>query len=81
MTILKLYLQCTEMFMRELAETVAEMVEYRGEFVQDTGKPDGTMRKVMDISRIRGLGWQPQVSLEVGIKLTYQNFVTQDQRS
>ena len=70
MTMLKLCLQCSEMFMRELAETVDEVVGYRG----DTGKPDGTMRKVMDISRIRGLGWQPQVSLEVGIKLTYQKF-------
>ncbi len=63
-----------DLTIRELAETVAGVVGYRGGFVQDTSKPDGTMRKVMDVSRIRGLGWQPAISLPVGIKLTYEKY-------
>jgi len=64
----------TDLTIRELAETVAGVVGYTGRFVQDTSKPDGTMRKVMDVSRIRGLGWQPDTSLKEGINLTYKIF-------
>jgi GDP-L-fucose synthase len=64
-----------DLTIRELAETVARVVGYQGKFVQDTSKPDGTMRKIMDVSRIRGLGWKPNISLEEGIKLTYSDFV------
>ncbi len=49
-----------DLTIRELAETVAEVVGYQGKFVQDTSKPDGTMRKIMDVSRIRNLGWKPE---------------------
>jgi GDP-L-fucose synthase len=63
-----------DLTIRELAETVARVVGYQGKFVQDTSKPDGTMRKIMDVSRIRGLGWKPNISLEEGIKLTYEKF-------
>ena len=63
-----------DLTIRELAETVARAVGYQGKFVQDTSKPDGTMRKIMDVSRIRGLGWKPNISLEEGIKLTYEKF-------
>jgi GDP-L-fucose synthase len=63
-----------DLTIRELAETVAGVVGYQGKFVQDTSKPDGTMRKVMDVSRIRGLGWKPCISLEEGVKLTYKMF-------
>lgn len=63
-----------ELTIRELAETVARVVGYQGKFVQDTSKPDGTMRKIMDVSRIRGLGWKPNISLEEGIKLAYEKF-------
>lgn len=64
----------TDLTIRELAETVAAVVGYQGKFVQDTAKPDGTMRKVMDVSRIRGLGWKAKTSLKEGIKLTYKIF-------
>jgi len=47
-----------DLTIRELAETIAEVVGYQGKFVQDTSKPDGTMRKVMDVSRINSLGWR-----------------------
>ncbi|MDB5764016.1 MAG: GDP-L-fucose synthase [Herminiimonas sp.] len=64
-----------EITIAKLAETVAEVVGYAGKFVQDTSKPDGTMRKVMDIARIRALGWAPQVSLKYGVALAYENFL------
>ena len=64
----------TDLTIRELAETVAEVVGYTGKFVQDTSKPDGTMRKVMDVSRIQSLGWKAATSLKQGITLTYKIF-------
>jgi GDP-L-fucose synthase len=63
-----------DLTIRELAETIAEVVGYQGRFVQDTSKPDGTMRKVMDVSRIQGLGWTAKTSLLEGIALTYKKF-------
>ena len=63
-----------DLTIRTLAEIIAEVVGYKGKFVQDTSKPDGTMRKVMDVSKIRALGWQPTVALRAGIALAYQDF-------
>jgi GDP-L-fucose synthase len=64
----------TDLTIRELAETVAAVVGYKGKFVQDTSKPDGTMRKVMDVSKIHGLGWKAKTGLKEGIALTYKTF-------
>jgi len=64
----------TDLTIRELAEKVAEVVGYTGKFVQDTSKPDGTMRKVMDVSKLHGLGWKSNTSLQQGIELTYKLF-------
>ena len=64
----------TDLTIRELAEMVADAVGYKGKFVQDTSKPDGTMRKVMDVSKIQNLGWQAKTSLKQGISLTYKIF-------
>lgn len=63
-----------DLTIRELAETVAGVVGYTGKFIQDTSKPDGTMRKVMDVSRIQSLGWKAHTSLQDGINLTYRIF-------
>jgi GDP-L-fucose synthase len=52
---------------RELAETVAKVVGFEGKLVFDTTKPDGTPRKLLDVSRMFGLGWRPKVSIEAGI--------------
>lgn len=60
---------------RELAETVAEVVGFTSEIVQDTSRPDGTPRKLLDVSRIRELGWAPRVGLREGIESTYRWFV------
>ena len=64
-----------DLTIRELAETVAKAVGYTGKFVQDTSKPDGTMRKVMDVSKIYGLGWRASTNLKEGINLTYKAFI------
>jgi GDP-L-fucose synthase len=64
----------TDLTIRELAETIADVVGYRGKFVQDTSKPDGTMRKVLDVGKIQGLGWKAKTSLKEGINLTYKIF-------
>ena len=68
----------TDLTIRELAETVAGVVGYQGKFVQDTTKPDGTMRKVMDVGKIHGLGWKATTSLKDGISLTYEDFKTKN---
>lgn len=63
-----------DLTIRELAETVAGVVGYKGKFIQDTSKPDGTMRKALDVAKIRGLGWKANTSLKEGINLTYKIF-------
>jgi GDP-L-fucose synthase len=64
----------TDLTIRELAEAIASAVGYKGRFVQDTSKPDGTMRKMMDVSKIQSLGWKANTSLQEGINLTYKEF-------
>jgi GDP-L-fucose synthase len=64
-----------EISIRDLALLVAEAVGYSGPVRWDTGKPNGTPRKLMDSSRIRGMGWKPAVGLGEGIQQSYRNFV------
>ena len=59
---------------REVAKLVAEVVGFKGGLVFDPTKPDGTPRKLLDISRLSGLGWKPQTSLREGLKKTYRDF-------
>ncbi|MFA5824691.1 MAG: GDP-L-fucose synthase [Gallionellaceae bacterium] len=65
-----------DLTIRELAETIAGVVGYAGKFIQDTSKPDGTMRKVLDVSRIQGLGWRAKTSLMDGISQAYKEYVS-----
>ena len=60
---------------RELAGHVRDVVGYRGEIVWDTAKPDGTPRKLLDISRMKARGWSPRVALEAGLRSAYQDFL------
>ena len=60
---------------RELVETVAKVVGYQGQIVFDSTKPDGTPRKLMDVSRLKSLGWQARISLEEGLTKTYEWFL------
>lgn len=64
-----------DLTIRELAEMVAEVVGYQGGFMQDNSKPDGTMRKIMDVSKIRNLGWEPMIDLKEGITLAYNSYL------
>ena len=61
-----------DLSIRELAELVADVVGYRGDLHFDTSKPDGTPRKLLDVSRIRALGWEPRIGLHEGITETYR---------
>jgi GDP-L-fucose synthase len=65
----------TDLSIRELAELVCRVVEYNGRLVFDTSKPDGTPQKLLDVSRLRTLGWQARTTLEEGIRQTYQWFL------
>jgi GDP-L-fucose synthase len=62
----------TDMTIRELAEEVAEVVGYKDRIEWDHTKPNGTPRKLLDISRIRALGWEPATKLREGLERTYQ---------
>jgi GDP-L-fucose synthase len=62
---------------RELAELVKDITGYQGEIVNDTSKPDGTPRKLLDVSRLHALGWQASIPLREGIEKTYRWFLDQ----
>jgi GDP-L-fucose synthase len=57
---------------KQLAETIARVVDYPGEIEWDTTKPNGTPRKVLNIDKIKALGWEPKIGLREGIEKTYQ---------
>jgi GDP-L-fucose synthase len=63
-----------DLTVRELAETVKDVVGYQGEIEFDTSKPDGTPRKLMDVSRLSGLGWRAGTDLRSGLSLAYSEF-------
>jgi len=60
---------------KELTETVANVVGFRGEIAWDASKPDGAPRKLMDVSRLKALGWQASIGLEDGLRDSYQWFL------
>jgi GDP-L-fucose synthase len=60
---------------RELAEALARVIGYEGRLEFDATKPDGTPRKLMDVSRLRAMGWQPEIGLEQGLRQTYGWFL------
>ena len=63
-----------DLTIHELAEMIAQVVGFKGRLVFDASKPDGTMRKVMDISKLKKLGWKPTVGLKEGIALAYKDY-------
>jgi GDP-L-fucose synthase len=60
---------------RELAEMIAAVVGFRGELVFDRSKPDGAPRKLLDVSRLRRLGWEAHIGLREGLMQTYGWFL------
>jgi GDP-L-fucose synthase len=66
-----------DLSIQELAELVQRIVGYTGTIVWDTSKPDGTPRKLLDVSKLHTLGWHHTISLDEGIRSTYAWFLTQ----
>jgi GDP-L-fucose synthase len=65
----------TDVTIRELTEVVAEVTGYRGKITWDGSKPDGTPRKLLDVSKMSALGWKARIALRDGIRSTYASFV------
>lgn len=65
----------TDLTIKELAELIQKTVGHQGEIIWDSSKPDGTPRKLMDVSKMKNIGWSATISLEEGIKATYQWFL------
>lgn len=70
-----------EVTIKELAETVKEVVGYEGNLTFDTTKPDGTPRKLLDVSKLEKLGWKYRTELKDGIKLAYEDFLHSEMRA
>jgi GDP-L-fucose synthase len=64
-----------DLSIKELALLIKEVVGFTGELVFDTSKPDGTPRKLMDVSKLHSLGWQHRIELKEGLALAYQDFL------
>ena len=67
-----------EVSIKELANSIKKLVEYEGEVIWNTEKPDGTPRKLMDVSKLHNLGWKHTIDLETGIKRVYAEYKTQN---
>ena len=70
-----------EVSIKELTEIVARVVDYRGEIRWDTSKPNGTPRKLLDVSKSAALGWKYKTELEDGIRLAYKDFLDNPMRA
>ena len=70
-----------ELTIKELAETVKRVVGYEGDIEFDTSKPDGTPRKLLDVSKLEKLGWKYKTELEDGIRLSYEDFLHSEMRA
>jgi GDP-L-fucose synthase len=69
-----------EIQIRELASTIANAVGFRGSIDYDTTMPDGTPRKVLDVSRLHSLGWRHRIGLDAGIRSTYESYLSTQER-
>ena len=70
-----------ELTIKELTEKVAQVVGYTGEIKWDTTKPNGTPRKLLDVSKAKSLGWEAQTTLDEGIRLAYEDFLNNPMRA
>jgi GDP-L-fucose synthase len=70
-----------ELSIKALTELVAKVVGYEGRIEWDTTRPNGTPRKLLDVSKAEALGWKHQTELEDGIRLAYQDFLTNPMRA
>ena len=70
-----------ELTIKELTEKVAQVVGYDGEILWDTTKPNGTPRKLLDVSKAKSLGWEAKTTLDEGIRLAYEDFLNNPMRA
>ena len=70
-----------ELSIKELTELVAKIIGYNGDIMWDTSKPNGTPRKLLDVSKATKLGWKYKIELEEGIRLAYQDFLSKPVRA
>lgn len=70
-----------ELTIKELAELVTKIIDYKGEIKWDVSKPNGTPRKLLDVTKLNNLGWHYKTELEDGIRLTYQDFLDNPMRA
>ena len=70
-----------ELTIKSLAELVAATVGYEGRIVWDTTKPNGTPRKLLDVSKATRLGWTYRTELEAGVRLAYEDFLSNPMRA
>lgn len=70
-----------DIMIKDLAQLVADIVGYKGAIIWDIMKPDGTKRKLLDVSKLSGIGWKYKIELEEGIKLAYKDFLEIDQKT
>ncbi|RZK50005.1 MAG: GDP-L-fucose synthase [Pedobacter sp.] len=68
----------TDLSIKELAQLIADVIGYQGTLTFDTTKPDGTPRKLMDVSKLHALGWKHKTALREGIALAYQDFLKKE---
>jgi len=66
---------------KELAETIKDIIEFKGELVFNTNKPDGTMRKLTDVSKLNDLGWKHTVELEEGVKTMFDWYINKEHKN
>ncbi len=70
-----------ELTIKELTELVAKVIGYKGQIKWDTSKPNGTPRKLLDVTKLHNLGWKHKIELEEGIKLAYDDFLNNPMRA
>jgi len=70
----------TDVSIRELTEAVARVTGFKGRIIWDASKPDGTPRKLLDVSLLSSLGWRARISLEAGLKAAYASFLDESAR-
>ena len=73
-------LEQVKTYLLETLHFLAKITNYNGEIRWDTSKPDGTPKKLLDISRIKNLGWEPIISLEKGLRTTYFDFCKRNRK-
>lgn len=64
----------SEITIKQLATLIMQIIEYQGIIDFDKSKPDGTLNKLLDSSLMKSIGWKPKISLESGLKITYEYF-------